>query len=235
MKKKIIIILVIFLLFAGVFVFAATLRISKIDYKGNEKCQEEMLEKYLFEKDIERNPFVFFFLSTFQEHKTIPFVEKYEVKMKSLTEFEVTVYEKSTIGYLKYMGENMYFDKDGIVVEVATEELPGIALVEGITFDHIVVNEKIPVEDQHTFDTILNITQLVNTYEIPVSSIYISKNLEITLKIDKVQVELGEADKELSSKVSDLKSILAVMENVDGVLDMKEYSQTDKGYTFKKK
>ena len=55
----------------------------------------------------------------------------------------------------------MYFDKDGIVVEVTTTELPGIAMINGIEFDHIVVNEMIPVKDKNTFDTILDITQMI--------------------------------------------------------------------------
>ena len=150
-----------------------------------------MLEKALFSKDIDKNPFVFLFRSKFKEHKQIPFIEKYEVKMITFTKFKVTVYEKSVIGYLKYMGECMYFDKDGIVVEVTTTELPGIAMINGIEFDHIVVNEMIPVKDKNTFDTILDITQMIDHYQIAVDNIYINKDLEITLYIGKVRIELG--------------------------------------------
>lgn len=234
LRAKTIVILVILLLFAGVFLFAASLRITGLTFQGNEKCQKEDLEASLFQKEIEKNPLVFLFQSKFKEHKVIPFVEKYEVKMLSLTEFQVTVYEKSVIGYLTYMGERMYFDKDGIVVEVTDAELPGVSLVQGIQFDHIVVNEKIPVEDSNTFNTILDITQLVDNYSIPVNSIDINSELEITLRMDKVRVELGKDDSELSEKVNDLSSIITVLEDVDGVLDMTEYSRSDKGYTFKK-
>jgi cell division protein FtsQ len=171
--------------------FAATLRITKITYEGCENTSGEEIEKYFFEKDIDKNPFLFFFHSHFQEHEEIPFVEEYEVDMVSLTEFKVTVYEKSIIGYLKYMGQCMYFDKDGIVVETTSKELEGIVPVEGIDFDHIVVNEKIPVDNEETFDTILAVTQLIHNYQIAVDKIDISKELEITLYISQVRVELG--------------------------------------------
>jgi cell division protein FtsQ len=154
--------------------------------------------------------------------------------MVSLTEFKVTVYEKSIIGYLKYMGQCMYFDKDGIVVETTSKELEGIVPVEGIDFDHIVVNEKIPVNDQETFDTILAVTQLIHNYQIAVDTIDISKDLEITLYIGQVRVELGKNSAELSEKINDLSSITEVMDDESGVLDMREYSQSDKGYTFKR-
>lgn len=234
LKAKMVITFLILAVLTGIILFAAALKISVITYEGNEKCSKETIESFLFEKNIDRNPFVFLFRSTFLEPAEIPFIEKYNVKMISLTEFKIDVYEKSTIGYLKYMGTCMYFDKDGIVVEVTDTELEGIVNVRGIEFDHIVINEKIPVADKNTFDTILDITQLIDNYKIPVNYIDINKKLEITLYLDKVRVELGEDDSSLSEKVNDLSSIISVLENVDGVLDMKEYNTSDKGYTFKK-
>lgn len=238
MKKRISLktILIIILLVAIAFflIFAVTLKISKITYEGNEKCTDEEMEQYLFQEKMERNPFVFLFQSRFKKHKEIPFVEEYDVEMISLTEFKVTVYEKSIIGYLKYMGECMYFDKDGIVVEVSKTELEGISYVEGIDFDHIVIEEQIPVEEEDTFDTILDVTQLIDNYNIQADTIHISQDLEITLYLGKVRVELGKNDDLLSEKISDLSSISAVLEDTDGVLDMKEYSTNDKGYTFKR-
>lgn len=233
-KAKTIMILIILAVLAGCIIFAVALRISEITYQGNDKCSEEEIESYLFEKDMDRNPFVFMFRSRFLEHPEIPFVEKYDVKMQSLTRFKITVYEKSIIGYIKYMGECMYFDKDGIVVEVTDTELEGIAHVQGIEFDHIVMNEKIPVKDKNTFDTILDITQLIDNYNISVKYVDINEELEITLYLDKVRVELGKDDSSLSQKITDLYSMISVLEDVEGVLDMKEYSINNKGYTFKK-
>ena len=234
LRAKTVILFFILLVFSGIIIFAAVLKISEITYEGTDKCSEEEIESYLFKKDIDRNPFVFLFSSRFLEPVEIPFVEKYDVKMISLTKFKVNVYEKSMIGYIKYMGTCMYFDKDGIVVEVTDTELEGVTYVHGIEFDHIVINEKIPVKDKNTFNTILNITQLIDYYDIFVNYIDINEELEITLYLDKVRVELGKTDSSLSEKVNDLGSIISVLENVDGVLDMKEYSTSNKGYTFKR-
>ena len=57
-KKRntgIIILLIVLLLAAGGTVFAVSLRITDITYEGNEKCDDEMLEKALFSKDIDKN------------------------------------------------------------------------------------------------------------------------------------------------------------------------------------
>lgn len=238
MKKKVsvktVIILFVLAVIAVLAIFAVTLKITKITYIGNEKCTDKTMESYLITSKMDRNPLVFYFKSKFQEHPEIPFVEEYDVTIKSLHEFEIDVYEKSIIGYIKYMGQCMYFDKDGIVVEVTDQEVEGITIIEGIEFDYIVVNQPIPVEDKETFNTILDVSQLVDNYNISVNSIYINENLEITLYLDKIRVELGTDDEELSEKMNDLSSIISVLTDDIGVLNMKEYSSNDKGYTFKK-
>ena len=44
---------------------------------------------------------------------------------------EIIVYEKSMVGYVSYMNSNLYFDKDGIIVESTSEILPGNTEVDG--------------------------------------------------------------------------------------------------------
>ena len=46
----------------------------------------------------------------------------------------ITVYEKAVIGYIRYMGCNMYFDKDGIVVESSTETFEKVPEIIGLKF-----------------------------------------------------------------------------------------------------
>lgn len=235
MKKglsiKAVIRIVVLLGIVLVLIFFSTRRIEVISYKGLDSCTQETMEQYLFQDEMSRNPIVFLFQAKFREHPEIPFVEEYEVEMISMKEFQITVYEKKVIGYLKYMGECMYFDKDGIVVEVTGIELEGQQFVEGIDFDQIVLNEKIPVKDDDTFQTILNISQLVHNYNIPVNKISINKKLEMTLQISNVRVAMGANDEYLSKKVNILSGIMKNLEDKPGVLDMTEYDDKD-SYRF---
>ncbi len=206
-------------------IYFATRKIEVIHYEGMSNCTVETMEQYLFQEKMSRNPFVFFIQSKFREHPEIPFVEEYEVEMVSLRECKITVYEKKIIGYLKYMGECMYFDREGMVVEVTGIELEDSQYIEGIDFDRIVLNEKIPVKDEETFQTILDITQLVNNYEISVDKISINKKLDITLYISNIRVAMGANDQYLSKKVNVLRGILKDYVDEPGVLDMIEYHE----------
>lgn len=50
----------------------------------------------------------------------------------------VAVYEKAIVGYISYMGCNMYFDKDGIVVESSSENYEDVPQITGLDFKSIV-------------------------------------------------------------------------------------------------
>lgn len=204
-----------------------------IEFSGSEKYTDKELSEYLFPTKKSANPFVFWFTSRFKEHVEIPFVEAYDVELDGLSNFNVTFYEKSLVGYVEYMGSYKYFDKDGIVVESSSRLIEGVPFVTGIDVDYIVLHSKLPVEDDKVFDVLLDITQLLNKYEIDVDKIFISNELEIRLYLDKIRVELG-TKKDLSEKIMDLRDILPNLSDVSGVLDMKILDVNGNGYTLKK-
>lgn len=251
-KSKIIIISIIAVLLIALGIIAAMLKITvaytdkngkitnseelgvfTITFTGSDRYTSKELEEYFFSKKTDRNPFVFLFKSKFCNKIQIPFVETYDVEMLSLTDYKVTIYEKSVVGYINYMGSNMYFDKDGIVVESSGKILENVPLITGINFDYIILHQKLPVENQQIFTILLEITQLIEKYQINTDKIYISTDFEISLTLDKVTVELGKSE-DLAEKVKELKDLIPSLINEKGVLDMKQYNYGNSGYTFKK-
>lgn len=246
--KKLIIGITVLLILGGIVFFCSTLRISltynnegeltgeggiSITFSGSNQYTDEELSEYLFDKEIQLNPFVFWWRDNFGEHVEIPFIEEYDVEMKGLTSFEVTFYDKSVVGYIEYMGSYKYFDKDGIVVESSAKLLPDIPYITGIDVDYIVLHSKLPVADDKIFDVLLDVTQLISKYNIEVERINISKDMDIKLYMDTVRVELGK-NEHLSEKMIDLRDIAPELKGVSGVLDMKVYNPQGTGYTLKK-
>ena len=192
-KSKIIIFITITLILILVILVLAIQRIEDNDIfiEGNKKYTKEEMIEYIFDSKWDRNPFILFYNTKFKETKEIPFVDTYEVEILSIDSVKVTVYEKKMIGYVTYMGTNMYFDKDGMVVENSVEIIEGIPPVKGLEFDRIVLNEKLPVEDDEVFGVVLNTTQALDKYKISVDKIYISDDNEVTLYKDNIEVLLG--------------------------------------------
>ncbi|MBQ3546606.1 MAG: cell division protein FtsQ [Lachnospiraceae bacterium] len=235
-KSKIVIFISVTLMLILVILVLAVQRIDDKDIfiEGNKKYTKEEMIQYIFDSKWDRNPFVLFYNTKFKEIKEIPFVDTYEVEILSLDSVKVTVYEKKMIGYVTYMGTNMYFDKDGMVVENSVEVIEGIPPVTGLEFDRIVLNEKIPVEDEEVFDVVLDITQALDKYEIIVDKIYISEDNEVTLFKENIEVMLGK-NKDINDKVRSLNDMMPKLEGLNGTLDIREYNENNTGYTFKKK
>ena len=78
----------------------------------------------------------------------------------------VIVHEKRITGCVLIMGRYMYFDKDGIVVESSIERIEGIPMVTGLEFKEIALYKKLQIQKQGLYDTILQLTRLIEKNEI---------------------------------------------------------------------
>ncbi len=161
----------------------------------------------------------------------VPFVEKMDVNILAPNMIRINVYEKALAGYVEYLGRYMYFDRDGIVVESSQEETAGIPLVTGLQFGYVVLNEKLPVENETIFKRILSITQLLDKYELMADRIYFDPDYNLTLYFKGVRVTLGGSE-EIDEKVMRLQYILPELTGKSGVLSMENYSDDSKLIPF---
>lgn len=169
-----------------------------------------------------------------REMEDIPFLDAMDVNILTPDTIKITVYEKALAGYVKYMDTYVYFDKDGYVVESSAIRTEGIPQVTGLAFDYIVLGQPLPVSEEHeeVFGTILNLTKLLNKYELSADRIYFHSNSEMTLYFGEVKVALGDETERLEDKLMLLPKMLPGLEGKSGTLQMETYNE--KGdYTFK--
>ncbi len=161
----------------------------------------------------------------------VPFVEKMDVSVLDPHTIKIEVYEKALAGYVEYLEKCMYFDKDGIVTEISDERTEGVPQVTGLSFDHVLLHEPLPVEDAGVFRSILNITQLVNKYNLSVDRIYFGKEGNLILYFDNVKAALGTGDN-LDEKIMRLQYMLPNLEGKSGTLRMENYTEETKNTSF---
>ena len=161
----------------------------------------------------------------------IPFIQTMDVTIESKDTIRITVYEKMLAGYVSYLGQYVYFDKDGIVVETSMEETEGIPQVTGLQFDHVILHDRLPVEKPEVFSEVLNITQQLDKYSMSADRIYFDSNYQITLVFGDAKVALGNDDY-IDEKIMKLQYILPDLAGKKGTLDMREYSEDMRSYSF---
>ena len=168
-----------------------------------------------------------------KEVEGIPFVETMDVVVQSNDTIKITVYEKALAGYVEYLGRYMYFDNEGVIVEVAKVTTKGIPQVTGLNFDHVILYDKLPVENSDIFQNILTITKLLNKYDIICDKIQFDANYNVTLGYGGVKVTIG-ALENLDEKIMQLPRILPSLAGEKGVLDLQNYSSDKKTTSFER-
>lgn len=224
-------ILLLTLLFGGYFYIVKNYTITTVYVEGNiHYTNEEIMDMVMGGRYGDNS----LFLSMKYRDKgidNIPFIQTMDVSIEAKDTVRITVYEKALAGYVRYLGRYVYFDKDGIVVETSMEETAGIPQVTGLSFDHVILHEPLPVDKPELFDEILNITQQLAKYSLTADRIYFNSAYEVTLYFGEAKIALGE-NKDIDEKIMKLQYILPDLLGKSGTLDMRDYSEDTKTYSF---
>ena len=184
------VILSLFLIFAGVFWF---LRISEVKVEGGEIYSDQEIISSAMSDKYAYHTLYFLAKSKLGHVPCLPFVQEIDVEWKSPSAIVLHVYDKTVSGCVKYMGQYIYFDKDGVVLQSLTEPMDGVPVVTGIKFGKFTLNEAFEVKDASLFETIMNLSRLIKHYKVQVDQIrFDGKN--VTLYSGKVEVYLGQKD-----------------------------------------
>ena len=222
-KKLIVVLAALAVLFILGLSFAGVFRVRQVTVTGNAYDTKEEVVDLLLDEGSLQNTLLVYLRYKYQEHPEIPFIDDFEVTMDSWQSLKIRVYEKNMVGYVRYLGQDVYFDKDGIVVESSTQELEGIPQISGVTFDSLAIHQPLSVEDPTIFDTILSITKLLTKYDLDPDEIRFGAGGELFLQLGDVKVALGTGEN-LDEKISRLKQLEGDLKDKSGTLHMENYT-----------
>lgn len=221
--KLLLLLVVIAVLLGGFYYFLETYTVKTVIVEGNVHYTKEEIEDMVMKGPLGNNSFCL--SRIYDEDKPItdiPFVAAMNVEVVSPDTIKIKVYEKSLAGYVKYLGRNMYFDMDGTVVESSTVTTVGVPEITGLTFDHVILGEPLPVEDMKIFNEILTITKLLTKNELTADSIYFGSGSSVILVFERVRFDLGEKEN-LDEKMGAVVSLLPSLSGMSGVVDLQKY------------
>lgn len=230
--KKMFIILCILLVIAGSLCIAYFMNhITSVEIDGNSFYTEEEIKEMVIRSELEQNAWYLYWEYHYSDAPEFPFIDKIEVELVGRGKVKLHVYEKSIVGYVEYLGNCMYFDKDGTVVESSARAMEGVPKITGLQFDSIVLYEKLPVEKQNVFSYILTLTKELKKNEIVPDKIQFNEELEAVLYFGQARVALG-ADDYQNEKIARLKSLLSQLQGKSGILHMEEVEEDNKAIVF---
>jgi cell division protein FtsQ len=252
--------LLILLMMVGIpaFILLTSFNIETVEVIGAKEYTSEQIKEQVITSPQEHNALYLYLKYKFFSTPVLPFVEKMNVEMNGNHAVTIYVYEKMVAGCVEFMGEYLYFDKDGIVVESSSKKLNRIPEIKGLKFSEIILNEKLKVqnvslEDQDMnaeqdqkltdkqklklqqekeqeekirnnklFDTIINLMQLIDKYELDIDTISFNAGDEVTIDSDGIRFLLGKKST-YDEEFSEIKSIMEKAKGMNITIDMRNY------------
>lgn len=232
--KKIMIALLValFIVLISILIIWKGFVVKKVKVEGNVLYDEQLIKETVLNDEYSWNSLYVLLKYTFVDAEELPFIDTMEVKMTSPRSLTITVYEKGMMGYLyvSELGENVYFDKDGFVVETSKRVIENIPRIEGITCEEIALYEQLPIEE-NLLRHLLTLTQSLKREGIEPDSINYSVENEPILYYDKVAIRLGSMEN-LTLKVEHLSKILPSIKDMAGVLHMESWTEESANIIF---
>ncbi len=231
--KVVSILAVVLLLTLGIYYFLQKFTIRNVTVDGSTHYTKEEIIDMVIQRPEDRISLVLSMKYQNMPITNIAFIQSIEVNVVSADTIHIQVYEKTLAGYIEYLGQYMYFDKDGIVVEASTRIAALVPQITGLQFDSVVLHSALPVASGQVFGEVLELTNLLGKYELVVDKIHFNKKLQVTLYMGDVRVSIGSADK-LSEKIMKLRDLTPHLEGLSGVLHLENYSNASDIITFTK-
>jgi cell division protein FtsQ len=126
--------------------FVSTFHIKKLEVVGAQRYTPEQITEHVMQTKKDSNALYLYLKYHYFTNVKIPFVEKIDIDMVDSHTVTIFVYEKMVAGCVEFMGEYLYFDKDGIVVESSSKRLEDIPIIKGLQFNKIILNEKLELQ-----------------------------------------------------------------------------------------
>ena len=206
---------------------------EKVIVEGNKHYTGEQIADMVMDGPLGDNSLVLSWKFKNKKITDVPFVDSITVSVLSKDSIRINVYEKALAGYVNYLDHYIYFDKDGYVVESSSVLTEGIPQVAGISFNSIEIGKKLGTGDTELFSRTLDLTKMMDKYGLKVDKIFFHDQDEVTLYFGKVRVSLGNDRTHIEDKIMNLPVFMETLEGKSGVLDMKEYDETNGIYIFK--
>ena len=218
------------LLIFSVLLAAGIFHVDQVEVTGNSYYTEEEITALVMGD--RRNSLYLMAQYGYLGGKEIPFVDNVEVTLVSPDHIKIRVYEKTLIGYVKYMGSNLYFDKDGTVVESSASVLESVPCIKGLKFDTLTLYQPLNVKNEEVFGILLSMTQMMKKYELNPDAITLKNDgTEIVLTFQNVRINLGSGG-HMDEKAARIKSLIPDLADKSGVLHMEEYTNESTNISF---
>ena len=151
------------ILLAIFLVLIAVFQVRDVEVTGNVLFTEEEVKDMIINDALTSNSlYLTWKYRNSKPDDSMPFFSAVDIVLLSPSSVRIQVYEKTQIGYIQKDGQNVYFDKNGCVLQCTEEKKEGVPEITGIEIGTPVIYETIPIEDEKILKEMLDLAQMLN-------------------------------------------------------------------------
>ena len=223
---------IILAIVAAAVVFLTVFQIRNALVIGNERySSDRIVSDLVYDFPTHNSLYLSWKYRTAKAEERTPYLSSVQVKITAPGDVQVIVQEKSLSGYVIYNSQNVYFDSEGIILEMTNDVYDGAILVEGISMGEPELYKKLPVDNTAQLRTVLSVNKLLSQSGLDVGSISFDDNQNVTAMVGTIEVLLGQ-DEYMEEKISNLAAIYKLQAGQTGVLNMSAYTGKNEPITF---
>ena len=260
-KKRAVLIAIPVLIALAALFFFVHFSVREITVLGNSRYSKEEIVSEVCTGIFKNNTYIVSHSKKSYDPEALDLVDQLDVTMQDSHTLLITVQERQLVAYVKYLDCDIYFDGNGVVMDTvvceetddtddseeesnllsaevvgktevtynaALDELP---LVEGLSFESVVMGEAMGGVEAGTFNTIQSISRMINKYEISPERILFDEDMNITLDYGKITVYLGPDDL-MEEKLTRMAAILKMLGSKSGELHLEDYDGSSENVIF---
>lgn len=230
-KRITCIVLTVLVLLVGVYLLCT---VRHVEVVGNETYSASQIEKAVLTSRLDYNTIYLLYQTHYGHVYTPPYLNLAEIEIVSFNSIRIHAYERTIMSGVQAEGSYIYFDQDGIVLEMTDAPKEGISMVSGLQFDNAVLYEKLPVKNETVFQSLVNLMQLLRKNELVPDSIAVTDSEEFDVTFGEVVVHLGK-DTSMDNKIARLAAMMPTLTGKCGDLDMRNVDASTERITFTKR
>jgi cell division protein FtsQ len=208
--------------------------VETVKVEGNELYEEKLIEETVLNDEYSWNSLYVLLKYKFTETQELPFIDTMEISMEDPHTLRIKVYEKGLLGYVHVssVGDNAYFDKDGIVTEISTRVIEDVPLIKGLECEEIVLYDKLPIDNKQ-LKQLLTLTQTLKRNNLVPDTISYASDYAPVLYYGDIRVQLGSMEN-LTQKVARVNEILPQLKNEVGTLHLENWTEQNTNIVFQR-
>lgn len=230
-KRITCIVLAVLVLLAGVYLLCT---VRHVEVVGNETYSASQIEKAVLPSRLDYNTIYLLYQIHYGHVQTPPYLDLAEIEIVSFNSIRIHAYERTIMSGVQADGSYIYFDQDGIVLEITDAPKEEISIVSGLQFDKAVLYEELPVKDETVFQSLVNLMQLLRKNGLVPDAIAVTDADEFDVTFGEVVVHLGK-DASMDNKIARLAAMMPTLTGKCGDLDMRDVDVSTERITFTKR